>query len=89
MATPSQIKSVLDDIAKRIAAERSRLTQAKAGISTAKSVLDGMPAQYGTIIGEIEALQGDDAATLLWKAEAAALVAERICRRNYCNTSSR
>jgi hypothetical protein len=44
-STTSQIKAGLDEISKRIAAERTRLLQSKSGITTAKTTLAAMPTQ--------------------------------------------
>lgn len=75
-STISQIKTGLSDIAARIAAERSRLSQAKVSITTAKSVLSGMPTQYATLLADINNLSGSDPFTLLAKDERAKLIAE-------------
>ena len=76
MATPSQAKTGLLDIAQRINGERSRLKQAVASINQAKAVLDAMPAQYADFINSISNLEEEDVATEFYQAEATALVAE-------------
>jgi hypothetical protein len=76
MATPSQIKAGLNDIAQRIAGERNRLLQAKVAITTAKATLAGFPAQYQTLLADIAALTGNDASVVLAKDERAKLIAE-------------
>jgi predicted transcriptional regulator len=75
-STTSQIKAGLNEIATRIAQERSRLAQAKNSITAAEVALSGMPAQYGTLIADIDALTGTAPFVLLSKDEKAKLVAE-------------
>jgi len=75
-STTSQIKAGLDDISARIVGERGRLSQAKAGITTAKTVLAGMVAQHAALVADIDGLTGSDPFVLLAKDEKDKLVAE-------------
>lgn len=75
-STISQVKAGLNEIATKIAQERSRLAQAKTSITAAETALAGMPAQYGTIIADINAATGTDPFVLLSKDESAKLTAE-------------
>lgn len=75
-STTSQIKAGPNEIATRIAHERSRLAQAKSLITATEVALAGMPAQYGSLIADIDALAGSAPFVLLSKDEKAKLVAE-------------
>lgn len=78
-STYSQIKTSLDEIAQRIKANRNRLTQAGAAITTAESDLNAMTADYSTIITDLNTAatnNPNDAAIKSAKAEADLLVAE-------------
>jgi hypothetical protein len=75
--TYSTAKVALDEIAQRIQSNRQRLQQAKALAATAEGDLAAMPAQYGGVIADINAINaGNNAALQTLKAEKDQLVAE-------------
>lgn len=75
-STISQIKSGLDEIAKKIANERLRLIGSKTSVTLAKTNLAAMPTQFGTLLADILALTGTDPSTVLAKDERLKLIAE-------------
>lgn len=76
MATPSEVKAGLDDIAQEIRTERQALKTVKARATAALNALNGIPTKYAPLIGEIDAYDGSDAFETLAKAEKAKLAAE-------------
>lgn len=76
MATPSQVKAGLDDIASIIRAERQALVNAKARVTTAVNNLTAIPVNYADVIATIDGYDGSDTFELIAQAEKALLAAE-------------
>ncbi len=55
MATFTEVKKVLDEIAERTTQNASRTTNAKALLTTAQADLASMPGAYSSILSEIDA----------------------------------
>jgi multidrug efflux pump subunit AcrA (membrane-fusion protein) len=76
MATSSQVKAGLDDIATSIRAERQALINAKARVSTAKANLNNLPTQFADVIATINAYTPTGAFEQVAKAELTELTDE-------------
>ena len=76
MATYTEVKRSLDDIAQIINTERQSFASAKARIQTGSANLNSIPTQYADVITTIDAYVGSDAAEALAKAEKTKLAAE-------------
>ncbi len=79
MATFSQIKAVLDEIATKNARQRRYLENARASLVTAQTNLAGMPSEYSAIVADIDQAAIDnptDEAYLLAKSEKDKLAAD-------------
>jgi len=76
MATSSEVKAGLDEIALVIKTARSRLSAAKAQVSSQNSTIDGLPVTYADLIATINAYGTADAFEALSKAELAKLITE-------------
>ena len=50
MATYTEVKTVLDEIAQRTTSNAKRVAQAKAALTQAQADLSAMPAAYGAIL---------------------------------------
>lgn len=79
MATPSQVKAGLDDIAAAIRAERAALVQAKSRVTTSKNNLNGIPVAFADVIATIDGYgAGADDFERVAIAEKARLAAEFV-----------
>jgi uncharacterized protein involved in exopolysaccharide biosynthesis len=76
MATYTEVKRSLDDIAQIINTERQSFASAKARIQTGSANLNAITTQYADVITTIDAYTGTDAAETLAQAEKAKLAAE-------------
>ena len=76
MATSSQVKTALDDIAGIISIQRAVLEKAIQNASAASAVLAAIPTTYVDVIATINAFGTTDAFENLAKAEKAKLQAE-------------
>lgn len=77
MATASEVKAGLDDIAAAIRASRQQAIRAKAQISTADSALAGLPITFADVVATINGYDaGAGPFEALAKAELARLVVE-------------
>ena len=59
MATTSEVKAGLNDIAASIRAERAAAKQAKARITQGKTTLNGLPTTFAGVIAEINGYASD------------------------------
>ena len=78
MASYSEVKAGLDEIAQVIREKRAVLLKAKTNAADASAALDTLPATYAGVIATIEGYGTTDAAEALAKAELATLTAEFI-----------
>jgi len=88
MATFSQIKSALDEIANKNARNRRFLENARGSLVTAQSNLVAMPADYASIVADINQAAIDnpsDEAYLLAKSEKDKLAADFQNLRTYAD----
>ncbi len=76
MATTSEVKAGLDDVATEIRNERAALKQAQARITAAANALAAIPTKYNALIATIDAYAGADDFELLAQAEKNRLAAE-------------
>lgn len=76
MATASQVKVGLDDIASVIAAQRDVMKKAKSNAALASAALAALGTTYADVIATITAYGTSDAFEALSKAEYAKLLAE-------------
>jgi len=76
MATASEVKAGLDDIAQSIRDSRKAFDQAKARIQAAYNQLDAIPVTFADVIAEIDGYDGSDAFEVLAQAEKAKMQAE-------------
>ena len=77
--TYSEAKAQLDEIAAKNKAAKDSLRVSKSGVSSVKSLLDAMPAQYGQVVADINTAAAkipDDKAWQVAAAEVAQLVAD-------------
>jgi len=81
MATTSQVKAGLDEIAKQIRESRELYDRMKARIVSQRDALDAIPGTYGAVLAEIEAYTGADAFETVSKAELARLTTEFVALR--------
>jgi predicted nucleic acid-binding Zn-ribbon protein len=82
MATASEVKAGLDDIATSIRNSRQALAQSKARIQSARNELANIPTTFADIIAEIDGYSGADAFEQLAQAEKAKLAAEFTALRD-------
>ena len=83
MATPSEVKAGLDDIAETIRTERNALRTAKARIGTGQGNLNLIPTTFADILDEIALVEHDgDAFYEAARAEVASLTPEFIALRD-------
>jgi hypothetical protein len=78
MATPSQVKSGLDDISDVIVAQRQTMKGLVSSAGSVGATLDGLASTYGDVIATINAYAANttDAFELVSKAELAKMTAE-------------
>lgn len=76
MATYTEVKRGLDDIAQIIKTERQAFANAKARIEAASGNLAAIPTQFADVISEIDGYTGADSAEVLAQDEKAKLAAE-------------
>lgn len=78
MATTSEVKAGLDEVASVIRAQRDVMIKVKSNAALASQTLAGLPAQYQAIVDQINAYSASTTNTfeLLAKAELAALTSE-------------
>ena len=82
MATYTQVKRALDDIAQIINTERQAFANAKARIQAASGTLGGVPAQYSDVLATIDGYTGSDVAETLAQAEKAKLTTEFVALKS-------
>lgn len=76
MATSSEVKAALDDIAKSIRTERQALVNAKARVTTAQSNLNAIPTTFADALGVINAYTPIGSFETLCKDELAKMTTE-------------
>lgn len=76
MATASEVKAGLDDIATSIRNSRQAYANAKARIQAAYNELNAIPTTFADLIATIDGYDGSDAFEVLAQAEKAKLAAE-------------
>lgn len=76
MATPSQVKAALDEIAETIARSRSAAIRAQASIAEEAARMSGLPSKYSDVITTINGYTPTGAFETLAKAERTALANE-------------
>ena len=76
MATYSQVKSALDEIAVVIREQRSQLSQAKTFAAIASAALENLQTEHADVIATISAYGTTNASEALAKADLAKLAAE-------------
>lgn len=76
MATTSEVKAGLDEVADRIRKQRAALQRAKQLINQAQSALSNIPSDYSDLITTIDNYAGDDRFELLAKDEKTRLASE-------------
>ena len=81
MATTSEVKAGLDDIAKTIRTERQTCAAAKARLTAARGNLDLIPTTFQGVIATIDSYDTTDAFEVLSKAEFAKLATEFVALR--------
>ena len=85
MATTSEVKAGLDEIAQRIRSTRKNYGLAKDAIVKARDGLVAIPTQYDAVIAAINGYAGVDAFEALSKDELAKLTTEFIALRDDIN----
>lgn len=88
MATVSQVKAGLDDVAAAIRAERQACIAAKARIAQAAATLAGIPTKYADLIATIDAYTPTGEFEALAKDERAKLGAEFTNLKNKADTAT-
>ena len=88
MATTSEVKAGLDDIAVSIRNSRKAFEQSKARIQAAHSELVAIPTTFSDVIGTIDAFSAatTNAFEMVAKAEKAKLATEFVALRDEINT---
>lgn len=81
MATPSEVKAALDDIAKMIRTERQTCKAAKARLTTARGNLDLIPTTFSDVLSTIQGYGTTNAFEALAKAELAKMTTEFVALR--------
>ena len=81
MATTSEVKAGLDDIAKTIRTERQTCAAAKARLTAARGNLDLLPTTFHGVIATIQGYGDADAFEALAKAEFAKMTTEFVALR--------
>lgn len=81
MATSSQVKAGLDDIATIIRTERQAILKCVARIIAAKNALNNLPTQYADVIATIDGYTPTGAFESLAKSEKDTLAAEFVSLR--------
>lgn len=76
MATPSEVKAGLDDIADAIRAQRAALSDAVTKAQTVVASLDGLAGTYADLVATVGSYGTADAFEAVSKAELAALTGE-------------
>jgi predicted nucleic acid-binding Zn-ribbon protein len=89
MATASEVKAGLDDIASAIRAERNALKQAQARVTTAKNNLNALTTVHAGVVAAVNAYdaQTTDAFEQIAKAELAKLATEFMALRTKATTA--
>ena len=78
MATTSEVKAGLDEIAASIAAVRSRFASSKSSIEGGSAALGNIPTKYADVIATIDGYTGVDTFEDLAQAEKARLATEFV-----------
>lgn len=78
MATASEVKAGLDDIARSIRDSKNAYLKAKAQIQAARNQLVAIPTTFEDVIAEIDGYGTEDAFEAVTKAEKAKLAAEFV-----------
>lgn len=78
MATTSEVKAGLDDIAQRIREAINNMTAAKVRLQTAKDDLAALPTDYGDVVATINGYTPTGALETLAQDELAKLTAEFV-----------
>ena len=81
MATTSEVKAGLDDIATMIRTARQAFVQSKARIQSARNDLNNIPTTFADALATIDGYTGADAFELLSQAEKAKLQTEFMALR--------
>lgn len=81
MATFSERKTALDEVAARLSAEGKRAANGISAIKVALDSLAMMEADYTAVFNDISNDAGNDAATLVQKAEVTNLTAEFLAKK--------
>jgi hypothetical protein len=87
MATTSEVKAALDDIAKSIRTERQAMTSAKARIATGQANLNALTTIFADAIAEINGYTPSGAMETLSQDELAKLTTEYVALRNEASTA--
>jgi hypothetical protein len=82
MATISDVKAGLDEIATLIKVSRLKLTTAKAMVTTQETLLNNLPIRFSDVIATIEAYVPDGAFEILAEDELSGLTTEYIALRD-------
>lgn len=86
MATTSEVKTGLDLVAERIAAQRAVVNKAKSNAQQASDALAAIPTDFADLIATIDAYTGADEFETLAQAEKARLQAEFTALKNEADT---
>lgn len=76
MATSSEVKAGLDEVANKIRDQRAVVIKARQQASAASAALAGLPTQYGDVVSTVNAYGTADAFEANAKAELAKLTTE-------------
>lgn len=87
MATTSQVKAGLDDIAGQITKVISETAAAKSALQAAHDKLNGLPSTYSDVISAIQAYADSDDFEKVSKAELIKLTAEFTALKSALNTA--
>lgn len=76
MATASEVKQGLDDIAGAIRTERQALKRAQARVQAAKNALESLPTTYNDVVTTVQGFDGSDAFEVQAQADLSVLTSE-------------
>lgn len=88
MATSSQVKTALDQVASVIATQRAVLAKVKSNAQGASDVLAALPTDFADVIATIQAYGTTNAFEALTKAELAKLSAEYTALKAVADTAA-
>jgi hypothetical protein len=88
MATPSQVKAGLDDIAQAIRAQREALDRVLGGAGSVVASLDQLPGQFADVVSTVNGYGNSDAFEVVSKAELTALTNEFVDLRARAATAA-